>query len=96
MAGRYLIYGGSGGIGSATARALHGRGDQLHLVGRNEERLAAVAGELGAGYTAGDATDGSLFARVAEEAAGRSVDALSEERDRLVTAMLKATRDIRS
>ncbi len=42
MAGKVLIYGGSGGIGSATARALRARGYELHLVGRGEEKLAAV------------------------------------------------------
>ncbi len=36
MVKRIVIYGGSGGIGSATARLLQAQGDQLHLVGRNE------------------------------------------------------------
>lgn len=75
MKRKFLIYGGSGGIGSATARLLAARGHELHLVGRNEERLAAVATELGAGFTAGDVTDGSLFPRVAE-AAGERLDGL--------------------
>ncbi|MFN2354283.1 MAG: SDR family NAD(P)-dependent oxidoreductase [Desulfopila sp.] len=47
MAGTVIIYGGSGGIGSATARTLHSRGISLHLVGRNTDRLEAVAAELG-------------------------------------------------
>ncbi len=70
MARRIVIYGGSGGIGSATARVLHARGDHLHLVGRSDERLAAIAAELGAGFTTGDVSDGNLFSRVAEEAEG--------------------------
>ena len=35
MAGKVVIYGGSGGIGAATARALAARGHALHLVGRD-------------------------------------------------------------
>jgi NAD(P)-dependent dehydrogenase (short-subunit alcohol dehydrogenase family) len=70
-----IIYGGSGSIGSATARLLAARGDRLHLVGRDEQRLAAVAEELGAGVTVGDVTDSGLFARVTE-AAGSPVDGL--------------------
>ncbi|ACS38752.1 Hypothetical protein MexAM1_META1p0831 [Methylorubrum extorquens AM1] len=44
---RVVIYGGTGGIGLATARALRGRGAALHLVGRDPERLERAASELG-------------------------------------------------
>jgi NAD(P)-dependent dehydrogenase (short-subunit alcohol dehydrogenase family) len=63
-----LIYGGTGGIGSAIARAVRGRGDRVHLVGRTEETLAALASELDATFTVGDVGDDPLFARVAEDA----------------------------
>jgi NAD(P)-dependent dehydrogenase (short-subunit alcohol dehydrogenase family) len=75
VASTVIIYGGSGGIGSVTARLLHTRGIQLHLVGRNEQKLAAVATELEASYTTGDVTDGGLFAHVTEEA-GDAIDGL--------------------
>jgi len=75
MASKVLIYGGSGGIGSATARILHARGLQLHLVGRNQESLVALADELGASYTVGDVLDSALFPRVAAET-GESLDGL--------------------
>ena len=75
MAGKVVIYGGSGGIGSAVARRLKARSRELHLVGRNAESLAVVAAELGAAYTVGDVGDDRLFARVAEEA-GETLDGL--------------------
>jgi NAD(P)-dependent dehydrogenase (short-subunit alcohol dehydrogenase family) len=75
MAQKILIYGGSGGIGSAIARLLHARGVELHLVGRDEERLSAIARELGATSTQGDVNDGSLFARATEDA-GAVLDGL--------------------
>jgi len=75
MAGKVLVYGGSGGIGSAAARALQSHGYDLHLVGRSADKLAAIAAELGASVTAGDVTDGELFSRVANEA-GAVLDGL--------------------
>jgi len=75
MTQKVIIYGGSGGIGSATAWLLHARGDALHLVARNEEKLVALADELGASYTVGDVTDAGLFTRVAEDA-GDVIDGL--------------------
>ncbi|HQF87252.1 MAG TPA: SDR family oxidoreductase [Acidobacteriota bacterium] len=68
MAEKILIYGGTGGIGSATARTLKARGYDLHLVGRDRTRLEALAAVLGAGTTAGDVTDTGLFARAAADA----------------------------
>ncbi len=67
MSGKIIIYGGSGGIGSATARLLHAKGKDLHLVGRNGDATTAVANELGVSYTIGDVTDTSLFGNVIEE-----------------------------
>lgn len=75
MAQKILIYGGSGGIGSATGRMLHARGCDLHLVGRDEEKLAAIAKELGATFTLGDVNDSSLFTRAAQDA-GAALDGL--------------------
>ncbi|GAB7188086.1 SDR family oxidoreductase [Kitasatospora sp. Ki12] len=39
-----LVVGGTSGIGLATARRLHGLGAAVHVVGRDQEKLAAVAG----------------------------------------------------
>ena len=67
-AGKILVYGGSGAIGSTTARALHSRGYALHLVGRDAAKLDAVAREVDATVTTGDVTDPALFERAANEA----------------------------
>jgi NAD(P)-dependent dehydrogenase (short-subunit alcohol dehydrogenase family) len=42
-----VIYGASGGLGRAIARAFAREGARLSLVGRNREPLAALAGEIG-------------------------------------------------
>lgn len=68
MAGTILLYGGTGGIGSALAKRLKDRGFDLHLVARDAARLEKAAGELGASFTAADVEDPAAFDRVAEEA----------------------------
>jgi NAD(P)-dependent dehydrogenase (short-subunit alcohol dehydrogenase family) len=68
MSETVVVFGGSGGIGLATARRLKERGYGLHLVGRDPDRLAAAAREVGAGATTGDVLDEGLFAHVAQKA----------------------------
>ncbi len=73
--GRYLIYGGNGGIGSAIARRLSKAGHDLVLAGRNGEELDALASELGAQTSVCDVLDGEAI-RATAEAAGDTLDGL--------------------
>jgi NAD(P)-dependent dehydrogenase (short-subunit alcohol dehydrogenase family) len=68
MAGKVLIYGGSGGIGAASARKLVAKGYGVHLAGRDAERLKAVAAETGGGFTVCDVLQDDAFARVMNDA----------------------------
>lgn len=67
MVRKVLIYGSTGGIGANLSRLLHTRGYNLHLVGRNESKLSALAAELDCEYTCGDVTDNGLFSRVTHD-----------------------------
>lgn len=71
MADTFLIYGGSGGIGSALARQLRARGHGVHLVARDRERLSALAGEIGATFSVADVLDRDAVAAAAGEAGPR-------------------------
>ena len=62
-----VVYGATGGIGREIVELLRKGGNRLHLVGRNQEKTALLAGEADAGYTLGDVTDPSLFDRVRED-----------------------------
>ncbi|MCC0804696.1 SDR family oxidoreductase [Methylobacterium sp. W2] len=66
---RVVIYGGTGGIGMATARALRKRGIPLHLAARDAGRLEEAAAVLGeTTFTVGDVMDPAHFATVTREA----------------------------
>lgn len=62
-----IIFGATGGIGSATARILSSKGYPLHLVGRDASRTQSLAQELSASSSIGDVlTEGFIRQAVAD------------------------------
>ena len=76
MADPVIVIGATGAIGGALARRLHAAGRGLHLIGRDQARLAVLAGELGATSAAADAMDAEGLAG-AVRAAGERVSGLA-------------------
>jgi 3-oxoacyl-[acyl-carrier protein] reductase len=71
-----LVTGATGGIGGAVAKALHAQGAHVGISGRNEEKLKALAAELGerVSVLAADLSSGEAaadLAKRAEEALGQ-------------------------
>lgn len=69
MAESYVILGAYGGIGSALARRLASKGSRLLLVGRDPEKLGALAAELGAEHAVAEATDSAQVEAAIDQAA---------------------------
>ena len=68
MAGPIVIIGATGTIGGEIARRAAARGEAVHLVGRDAERLAALAGELGGTHAVADAMDAEALASAVQQA----------------------------
>lgn len=70
MAAPVLIFGVTGGVGSALARRLAADGQPLHLAARDETALKALAGDIGASFSRFDALDEASIAGAIRDAGG--------------------------
>jgi len=59
-----VVTGASSGIGLETSRRLAAEGAQVLMVARDADRLASLAGEIGADYVAADVTDPEADERI--------------------------------
>lgn len=65
-----LIFGATGGVGSALARKLHERGEAVFLAARDEDALTALADEIEAPSKVCDVLDSEQIEATVEAAAG--------------------------
>ena len=77
MASKILVYGATGGIGEASARALAAAGLGVHVVGRRADAVAALADEIGASSTVVDLDQEGAFRLASEEAAAQGSGAIA-------------------
>ncbi|UCD25926.1 MAG: SDR family oxidoreductase [Gemmatimonadota bacterium] len=68
MSAAYLVFGATGGIGSALCRRIVNSGNRVAVAARSEEPLAVLAEELGGPMFSVDATDAAAVAAVTADA----------------------------
>ena len=64
MSEKYLIFGATGSVGSSLAEQLKNSGNDVHLVGRNEIEVKAIAEKLGCSYTVADVLEDGFIEKV--------------------------------
>lgn len=72
---KYVIFGATGGMGSAIARSLIADGSSVHLVARNQAAVSELANSLGATFSVCDVTDPDQV-KQSVTAAGDRIDGL--------------------
>ena len=64
MSEKYLIFGATGSIGSSLAEQLKSSGNEIHLVGRNENEVSSIAKKLNCDFTVANVLDEGFVEKV--------------------------------
>ena len=72
-----LILGANGAIGSALAKKIVSDGDQVHLVGRDEANLSALASELDSSFTVCDVLEDTFSEKIINDLAETPINGLA-------------------
>jgi len=72
-----LILGATGSIGSSLAKKLVSDGEQVHLVGRTESTLSALASELDAPFTVCDVLAENFSQKILDDLGNEPIDGLA-------------------
>ena len=72
-----LIIGASGAIGSSLARKIVSTGSEVHLVGRNKEKILALSNELNATYSVADVLNENFSDQILKDLAEDEIDGLA-------------------
>ena len=64
MSEKYLIFGATGSIGSSLAEQLINSGEDVHLVGRNENEISSIAKKLHCDFTVANVLDEGFVEKV--------------------------------
>ena len=72
-----IIVGATGAIGSAVAKKLVNSGTEVHLVGRNQSSLEALASELNATHTVADVLEDGFAQKILSDLNNTAIDGLA-------------------
>jgi len=72
-----IIVGATGAIGSAVAKKLVNTGAEVHLVGRNQSSLEALASELNATHTVADVLEDGFAQKILSDLNNTAIDGLA-------------------
>ena len=64
MAGKILIFGATGAVGSSLAKLLNENSISTHLIGKNEEEISRLSEETNGSYSVADVTDPSFIEKI--------------------------------
>ena len=64
MAGKILIFGATGAVGSSLAKLLNDSSREIHLIGKNEEEVSKLSEETGGSYSVVDVTDPEFIGKI--------------------------------
>ena len=67
MAGKILIFGATGAVGSSLAKLLKDSSQEAHLIGKNEEEVSKLADQTGFSFSVSDVLEDNFIEKIEQD-----------------------------
>tara|TARA_Y100000591_G_scaffold326017_1_gene347948 strand:- start:1505 stop:2221 length:717 start_codon:yes stop_codon:yes gene_type:complete len=77
MAGKILIFGATGSVGSSLAKLYGNESDKIHLIGKNDEEVSNLSKEVNCSFSIADVTDQNFVEKISDDLKNEDINGIA-------------------
>ena len=77
MAGKILIFGATGSVGSSLAKLYGNESDKIHLIGKNDEEVSNLSKEVNFSFSIADVTDQNFVEKISDDLKNEDINGIA-------------------
>ena len=89
MAGKILIFGATGSVGSSLTKLYSNESDKIHLIGKNDEEVGNLSKEVNCSFSVADVTDQNFIEKISDDLKNEDINGIIKKKIQIYIAILK-------
>ena len=77
MAGKILIFGATGSVGSSLTKLYRNETDKIHLIGKNDEEVSNLSKETNCSFSVADVTDQNFIEKISDDLKNEDINGIA-------------------
>ena len=77
MAGKILIFGATGSVGSSLTKLYRNESDKIHLIGKNDEEVSNLSKETNCSFSVADVTDQNFIEKISDDLKNEDINGIA-------------------
>ena len=77
MAGKILIFGATGSVGSSLTKLYSNESDKIHLIGKNDEEVGNLSKEVNCSFSVADVTDQNFIEKISDDLKNEDINGIA-------------------
>ncbi len=77
MAGKILIFGATGSVGSSLTKLYRNESDKIHLIGKNDEEVSNLSKQANCSFSVADVTDQNFIEKISDDLKNEDINGIA-------------------